>query len=337
MKVIKFITVLIAVVVLLSNSFSVLAVDFTTDYFDIEENLYFNSNDASVSLMADIEYTYTASNDFGISEAMLSSDQFLYLDDLPYGKDSLIIAGRVPTVTYFFVLNSKVDNIIGYENASNGRVRIALYSKDTIYRYAFIIDSGSFASFSGSKGLTECANQLSSGSDDLFEQALISDGYKTGYGYTFPAFDCLCTVSPNNSNLTYMFTSIPYGIDTYPTRESVSLDTEKGILSTLKTIPDKIGDFFEDLKNYLLYFQADEPEHVDPFEGILTDVQSFFESRMNGTSDFKDSLNSTFDNVSSYINTGSSVINKLLQGVPLLNAFLIFFLVVAVVRKVVGR
>ena len=122
-----------------------------------------------------------------------------------------------------------------------------------------------------------------------------------------------------------------------PTIQEMEQETQKGILDTLKSIPDKIGGFFENLKNYLLYFQAEKPEHVNPFAGILTDVQNFFNSQIEDTSDFKDSLNSTFENVSTYISTGSSVINKLLDGVPLLNAFLIFFVVIAVIRKVVGR
>lgn len=124
---------------------------------------------------------------------------------------------------------------------------------------------------------------------------------------------------------------------TPPTLEQIEQDTQKGIWQSIKEIPDKIGGFFESLKNYLLYFQDTEPEHVNPFAGILDSIQGFFDEQIGDTQDFKDSLNETLDKVSSYIETGSSVINKLLSGVPLLNAFVIFFLVFAVIRKVVGR
>lgn len=124
---------------------------------------------------------------------------------------------------------------------------------------------------------------------------------------------------------------------TPPSLQEVEQETQSNILASIKNLPNKIAGFFDDLKNYLLYFQAEKPEHVNPFEGILNDVQSFFDGKFNSTSDFKGSLNTVFDDVSSYISAGSSVINKLLNGVPLLNAFLIFFIVVAVIRKVVGR
>lgn len=114
-------------------------------------------------------------------------------------------------------------------------------------------------------------------------------------------------------------------------------ETSKGILGTLKEIPDKIQSFFESLKNYLLYFQDTEPEHVNPFSGILDGISSFFDEQLGDTEEFKTSLNTTFDNVSGYIETGSNIINKLLNGVPILNTVLIFFLAFAVIRKVVGR
>lgn len=137
-----------------------------------------------------------------------------------------------------------------------------------------------------------------------------------------------------SSSQTYDFY---WKVFTPATAEDLERETSKNILDVLRSIPDKIEGFFENLKNYLLYFQADKPEHVNPFAGILDDVQSFFDEQIGDTTEFKNSLNSTFENVSTYISTGSSVINKLLDGVPLLNAFLIFFLVISVIRKVVGR
>lgn len=108
----------------------------------------------------------------------------------------------------------------------------------------------------------------------------------------------------------------------------------KGFFTSLG---DRISGFFENLKNYLLYFQENKPEHVNPFAGILDGIQSFFDEQIADTDDFKSSLDTTFDNISGYIQTGSNVINRLLTGVPILNTVVVFLLAFAVIRKVVGR
>lgn len=134
--------------------------------------------------------------------------------------------------------------------------------------------------------------------------------------------------------------------------EQIEQETQKGIWDSIKELPTKIADsikgfftslgdrisgFFESLKNYLLYFQDTKPEHVNPFNNLLADVKIFFEQQMSDVDDFKRSLNNTLDNVVSYIQTGSGVVNTFLTAVPILSAFITFFVVFYVVRKVVGR
>lgn len=153
-----------------------------------------------------------------------------------------------------------------------------------------------------------------------------------------------------NNILGFESNSFLYGPDDYSayfgtfvpkTAEQQDADTKKGIWESIKALPGQIANaikgFFEDLKNYLLYFQANKPEHVNPFNNILIDVQTFFDNQMADVSAFKDSLTSTLNNVVSYISTGSGIINSILTGVPILSAFVIFFVVFAIVRKVVGR
>ena len=94
---------------------------------------------------------------------------------------------------------------------------------------------------------------------------------------------------------------------------------------------------FDNLINYLLYFQPTKPEHVNPFADILTDVKLFFDEQMSDVGDFKNSLSSTLNNVVTYIDTGSGVVNTFLTAVPMLSAFITFFVVFCIVRKVIGR
>lgn len=136
------------------------------------------------------------------------------------------------------------------------------------------------------------------------------------------------------------------------TKDMVEIETQKSMLDTLKNLPskiassikgfftnlgDRISGFFENLKNYLLYFQETKPEHVNPFADILTDVKTFFDNQIDDVGDFKNSLTSTLNNVVSYIESGSGIINTFLSAVPVLSAFVTFFVVFCIVRKVIGR
>lgn len=102
---------------------------------------------------------------------------------------------------------------------------------------------------------------------------------------------------------------------------------------------DRISDFFTTLKNYILYFQAEEPDLNEGwgYSDFLTDLRDYVYEMKKNLTDFNNSLDTTFESIESYITTGSEVINRLLSGVPILNTVLIFFLIFAVVRKAVGR
>lgn len=136
-----------------------------------------------------------------------------------------------------------------------------------------------------------------------------------------------------------------------PTKEDLELqlqqeqnETSKGIWETLKELPSKVADslsgLFTTLKNYILYLGPDdisEEGYKRKFTNVFSDVTSFINDQIEDTEDFKASLDDTFENISGYIETGSNIINKLLNGVPILNTVLIFVVAFAVIRKVVGR
>lgn len=132
-----------------------------------------------------------------------------------------------------------------------------------------------------------------------------------------------------------------------PTIQEMEQETQKGILDNLKDLPNKIGGFFTSLKNYILYFSAEDPteEQLNPFNNILTDVQSFFDNQFTNLTDFKNSLKSDDENsvkgqVIGWLDTSSIVIESFIGGTggsAVVGILLTFVLIFLVVRKAVGR
>lgn len=103
-------------------------------------------------------------------------------------------------------------------------------------------------------------------------------------------------------------------------------------------LTDKVSGFFTTLKNYLLWFNKDgEASYTNPFSNLLTDLQEKIDGYIADVEAFNATLDETLANVVTYIEQGSGAIQLFLTGVPLVSAFLLFFVVFCVVRKVVGR
>lgn len=114
---------------------------------------------------------------------------------------------------------------------------------------------------------------------------------------------------------------------------------------------NSIGEFFEMLKNYLLYFQhpvtldkdgvpigADgKPVYTNPFASKIEQFKETVNGWLQQIKDFVSHIDSSGASVSSYIKNGSSIVSGVLTAVPILTAVLTFALVLLVVRKVVGR
>lgn len=114
---------------------------------------------------------------------------------------------------------------------------------------------------------------------------------------------------------------------------------------------NSIGDFFEMLKNYLLYFQhpvildedgvpigADgKPVYINPFASKIEQFKETINDWLQQINDFVAQIDASSASVSSYIKNGSTIVSGVLTAVPILTAVLTFALVILVVRKVVGR
>lgn len=113
----------------------------------------------------------------------------------------------------------------------------------------------------------------------------------------------------------------------------------------------KIGDFFTMLKNYLLYFQHPvtvnsdgvligkngKPVYTNPFDAAIDKVETTINGWLKTVSDFVDSLETSRQNVTEYLNNGSTFINGVLKASPILTACIVFAVGFLVIRKVVGR
>ena len=294
--------------------------------------------------LIDQVYAFLASDDFGINDYVYSTGEFIYYEDLPYGMDTVVVGFRLATnALYLFFMDSSVPGTVIQRWSDTGYCNVTVRSSSPIYRIGFSLKSSNLISFSGYTGLIDTGTY-------------VEPLGRYQFNYTFIAGDFYNIVTPNykknilmqcipdtNVSLTPLF-----GVGKYPLRADYEAalqkeqnETSKGIWDSIKELPSKIADsisgLFDKLINYLLYFQETKPEHVNPFADILTDVKSFFNDQMSDVGDFKNSLSSTLNNVVTYIETGSGVVNTFLTAVPMLSAFITFFVVFCIVRKVIGR
>lgn len=318
-------------------------------------------------------YTVTASSTFGLNSTILTGDKFLFHEDLPYGKDTLVVAATINDGhTYQLLTDSNADVVYlrNWNWSNTDKLRVTLISSAPIYRVGYNSGNGGNVSMNSASGLTLSDQSPGySGSDialDKIIQYYVDKGYHF-YSYSYTAGNIALTITNNSSKLNIDNSlSFPHSFAQYPNADTLNQillqeqnNTSKSIWETLKDIvgniislpsdianaikgfftelSDNISNYFTTLRNYLLYFQATKPEHVNPFANILTDIESFFDDQMSDVTDFKNSLNTTLDNVVGYISSGSGIINQFLTAVPLVSAFVTFFVVFCIVRKVVGR
>ena len=318
-------------------------------------------------------YTVTASSTFGLNSTILTGDKFLFHEDLPYGKDTLVIAATINDGhTYQLLTDSNADVVYlrNWNWSQPEKLRVTLISSAPVYRLGYNANNGGNVSMNSASGLTLSDQSPGySGSDialDKIIQYYVDKGYHF-YSYSYPAGNIALTISNNSAKLKIDDSlSFPHTFAQYPNADTLNQSlleeqnkTSKSIWQTLQDIfgniislpsdianaikgfftelSDNISDYFTTLRNYLLYFQSTKPEHVNPFANILTDIETFFDKQMSDVDDFKKSLNTTLDNVVGYISSGSGIINQFLTAVPLVSAFVTFFVVFCIVRKVVGR
>lgn len=322
-------------------------------------------------------YDWVGSDEFYISDAMLHNDKFLFYEDLPYGTDTVVIGFHFGGSSSSFIFLNGADFVPpAYTQTwhASGRGSFTCVSISPIYRIAYNVNSGDTVALDGVSGLSKTNNvDVVIGDDVYYGYSMI-----LGNADYYVTFSNNYHLVESSVKLNGEVDDAIFGVDTFPTRANLSQqlqqeqnetsksiwETLKSVLDYIKNLPsniansiqsfftnlgdrisnfftnlgDRISSFFTTLKNYLLYFQAEELADTDygsvDFLSYLTDYISELSINLEN---FTGSLDSSFKSIESYISSGSSIINKLLNGVPVLNAVLIFFLAFAVIRKAVGR
>lgn len=350
MYTVKRITIFLSCIVVLLSSFvfsSSAAIEFSEPDFYIEDfNAVMTPNTPSI-LATNPVYSYVASNSFVFDNKFYTSDSFLFHEDLPYGKDTAVISFLKPgsAVYLFFVDSRKLADVYLGHNESNGYCKISIVSESKIYRIGYGVEKANPISCGGVTGLTDYG----------VTHNTFSSGYENWtYNYPLIAGNFDVCVSSNNSNLAVCnlvdgeaFDGT-YGIAPYPSRDILntinqqeSNSTLKSLLAKIKSLPSDIASsiqgFFTSLKNYLLYFQEEEPDRVYPFSNLLRSFTLFFSDHLNNFERFNTQLSNSYSDIVDYIISGREISQRFLGALPLIEAFLFFFIAFCVVRKVVGR
>lgn len=281
---------------------------------------------------------------WGLDNIVLTSN-YVSLSDFDFKNVQVFGFLGLNTLGAFYIYLNR-DDLIEYsiwENPDTHRFAFQFVSYSPIYGVAFNQSTGEPVSFASHVGLTQ---QSSVGIHGSLVNGKV---YNNVHIFTYTLIDKSFGIVTNKSiskyvwNVDYDVTQYYFGAaSAYPTPETYSElkedERHEETGSWISRLGDRISEFFETLKNWLLWFSADgQDSYTNPFSDILSDIQLFFDKQVSDTNDFKDSLSDTLDNVVGYISSGSGVISSVLTGVPILSAFVAFFVVFAVIRKVVGR
>lgn len=257
----------------------------------------------------------------------------LYLEDLPFGKDTIVLclAAASGAASYFLFIDGSTKTLLEFYPSPSGRIAFKYNGQNHLYGFGFNPQHGGFISFMGQTGLS----RLSTSDPD-------SDGWYhlslAGGVYSFWDIDIqltsnvrmpfLCTANNGDYNVfsngpfgvavrydifNYITSDGPVGFASYPSKADSGNDAQKGIWQTLKdgfnsilewirSIPQKVteflknlGQFFTDLGNKISGFISSAVENIRGFFSSLGDrISDFFDS-------LGDRLGGFFTNLKNYL------------------------------------
>lgn len=252
-----------------------------------------------------------------------------------------------PVSDFFSSSSASDDNYMYYRSAiltSTANYEVLLYgtsyyiqtgvsnsSTSTFFTFFGYYSSSDFSGYWSTNYTSPYYNDNSNSYSPYFSVSSIVSNLSSDYYYN----------SVFNASNFFDTGSTIYAFSTYPTYESEYqggvLSGISGIFEAVTSLPSIISGFFDNLINYILYFQPTEPDYVNPFSNMLDGVNDFFDSQTSSIDSFIESMDTSFDSIKSYISSSSDLVNSFLTGIPILSAFLIFSVVFVVIRKVVGR
>lgn len=235
---------------------------FTKDFYTGASDLYISSfTPFNLTAPSSSPYVVYASDDFGINTNILNSSNFIPLDNLPYGSDSSIVGFTTASNNSFsFIMNSSVESYFfrNWSYSSSGKLMVGFVSKSPIYRIGYT-KSGGLAAINGAYGLTQCSNNLGSGTSSWHTtlRYYLNNGFYV-YVYSIPAGSVGCTISRNSVNLkiddSLSSDLYPYEYSSYPTVYTIGQLVEQeqnSILNEQNTILEEQNTILEEQNTIL--------------------------------------------------------------------------------------
>lgn len=218
------------------------------DYSSNEVDMY------SISPLADSNgYWFFGSPDFGFDDRILNSDRFIYYEDLPYGTNTLVCGFRLEgKAIYLIFLDANTTNII-MSYYKNGRCAVRVSSLSPIYRIGYSLTNGSVISFASYTGLTD-KGTLQDDNPNLndywvFDYTFIEGDFRATVTDNLYLNSAYVTQNYNDDTLYDAITDLAVKIGVYPSWtdrtiniQKDTLDTNKGIWESIKSLPDTISD-----------------------------------------------------------------------------------------------
>ena len=256
--------------------------------------------------------TITASTNFGVNNAILTGDSFLFRENLPYGSNSLVFGFTLNGLhTYHFITDSSSEVIFlrNWDWNTIGKFRVAFLSKSPIYRVGYNGNSGAYASVNGYSGLIESdtSSTFTKGSTSwhYIIDYYIKQGYRF-YNYALPEGSVSITISNNYGNLiTDNTLSFSQSFSAYPSVDSKSQllleqqnqtsnsiwQTLKDVLTYVSNLPTNIANsikgFFTNLGDRISSFFTSIGDRINGFFTSIGDrISGFFTNLINSIKDF---------------------------------------------------
>ena len=110
----------------------------------------------AVTPLIEAQYAFYPSNDFGFNDLILTSNEFIFAENLPFGSNTAVVSCKQfnGAVCLFFLDSTKQTIFAQRWNANNGQCAVEILSYSPIYRIAYSPWTGLAVSFGGQIGLT---------------------------------------------------------------------------------------------------------------------------------------------------------------------------------------
>jgi len=257
-------------------------------------------------------YTVTGSTTFGINSKIITNDDFIFHENLPYGLDSLVVSFTLNDLhNYHYITDSKADVVFlrNWNWSETEKLRVTMISSEPIYRVAYNGTTGNYASMNSASGLvaSDVSSTFSPGSTSWHSivEYYINKGYHY-YTYSIPIGNIAISISNNSVNLKIDDTlTFAHSYGAFPTADTLTQylmneqnnlinegnQTNKSIWETLKSVLEYIKNLPTNIANSIKSFFTELGDRISGFFTTLSNnIKGFFTSLGDRISVFFDNL-----------------------------------------------